>query len=121
MNSEHAEQVTLINEFKKRYPNEIIFAIPNGDFRHKQVARRLKAEGVLSGVSDICVITKDKTLWIEMKRKRKILKNGKQSKEDLASKEQHDFINYINQTTHSIGFIAYGWEDAISFIENHIN
>jgi len=34
---------------------ELMFAIPNGGHRRKQTAKRLKAEGVKAGVSDICL------------------------------------------------------------------
>ena len=48
-----------------------LFAIPNGGSRHKLEAKRLKAEGVRSGVPDLqlTIPIKDKHgLFIEMKR-----------------------------------------------------
>jgi hypothetical protein len=55
------------------------FAIGNGELRHPNVAKRLKAEGVKPGVADIC-IRKDRgqTCWLELKAKR-----GRQSDEQL--------------------------------------
>ena len=39
---------------KKKYPElDLLFAIPNGGARHIAVARKLKAEGVKSGVPDL--------------------------------------------------------------------
>ena len=35
------------------------FAIGNGELRHINVARRLKAEGVTPGVPDICIMLED--------------------------------------------------------------
>ena len=55
--SEHTEQVALFNWCKLmegRHPQlALIFAIPNGGKRHIGTARKLKAEGVRSGVPDI--------------------------------------------------------------------
>ena len=55
--SEHTEQVTLMNWCKlmeRSYPQlALIFSIPNGGKRHIGTARKLKAEGVKSGVPDI--------------------------------------------------------------------
>lgn len=51
--SEHDEQVTLFN-LAANYPEfASMFAIPNGGFRTKATAGKLKAEGVKSGVPDI--------------------------------------------------------------------
>lgn len=70
---EHDEQVTLfewarLNE--KKYPQlKFMFAIPNGGARHPAVARKLKSEGVKSGVPDIFlpIARKIAGLFIEMK------------------------------------------------------
>lgn len=55
--SEHTEQVALFNWCKLmegRHPQlALIFAIPNGGKRHIGTARKLKAEGVKSGIPDI--------------------------------------------------------------------
>jgi hypothetical protein len=56
--SEHNEQALLfqwIDIEAKRYPEmALIFAIPNGGFRHARTAALMKAEGVRRGVPDIC-------------------------------------------------------------------
>lgn len=41
--------------FRLQYPNykNLLFAIPNGGKRHKSVAVKLKAEGVVRGVPDL--------------------------------------------------------------------
>jgi len=46
IHSEHLEQVTFVSFFKEKYPNVRIFSIPNGGFRHKATAQKLKIEGV---------------------------------------------------------------------------
>jgi len=47
------------------------FAIPNGGKRSKATAGRMKAEGVLAGVPDICVpMPSARTVWLEVKHGR---------------------------------------------------
>lgn len=70
--SEHAEQVALVQWFRLQFPQyrEHLFAIPNGGARHPAVAGKLKAEGVLPGVSDLFLMVARPGaagLWIEMK------------------------------------------------------
>ena len=74
--TEHDIQVNCVNYFRLRYPKGLIFAIPNGGQRNVIVASKLKAEGVLSGVPDLCIPIAKKGfngLYIE-------LKNGKSGK-----------------------------------------
>lgn len=74
-NTEHAHQVSLFMwaaQNLETYPElEWLHAIPNGGFRGKAEAGRLKAEGVKSGVSDIflpCARGGYHGLYIEMKK-----------------------------------------------------
>lgn len=57
--SEHLQQKTLINMVDwhaKRHPDlAMLYAVPNGSARHKAVAGKLRAEGVRSGVPDLCL------------------------------------------------------------------
>ena len=74
--TEHEIQVNCINYFRLRYPKGLIYAIPNGGQRNVIVAAKLKSEGVLSGVPDLCIPIAKKGfhgLYIE-------LKNGKAGK-----------------------------------------
>ena len=74
--TEHDIQVNCVNYFRLRYLKGLIFAIPNGGQRNVIVAAKLKAEGVLSGVPDLCIPIAKKGyngLYIE-------LKNGKAGK-----------------------------------------
>ena len=64
--SEHDEQVGFINWFRAKYPQVLIFAIPNGEKRAITVAKRLKAEGVVRGIPDLFI--PQFNLWVEMKR-----------------------------------------------------
>jgi hypothetical protein len=52
--SEFQLQVALIEHCRWRaYENVEFFAVPNGEVRDKRVAAKLKAQGVLPGVSDL--------------------------------------------------------------------
>lgn len=57
--SEHLEQKSLFDwaQFAKAVHPELalMYAIPNGGMRNKAVAGQLKAEGVKSGVPDVCL------------------------------------------------------------------
>lgn len=106
--SEHAEQVTLVREFANRYPELRIIAIPNGGFRHKVTAHKLKSEGVSKGVPDLFIPSLN--LWIELKR----VKGGR------VSPEQRDWIEYLNSIGHT-AIVCKGWEEAMRTIEEVIN
>ena len=52
------------------------FAIPSGGLRHINVALALKAEGVVAGVPDLCIMMdQGRTAWLELKDKRGRLSN----------------------------------------------
>lgn len=108
MSSEHLIQVSCVNWFKREYPNYLIFSIPNGELRHKTVAIRLKAEGLLSGVPDLCIITDKKLLWIELKaEKGRLSTNQKEVQKKLQELNQEvytcysfdDFKNLLQKVT----------------------
>ena len=69
--TEHVEQAQFVAWFKSTYPNLMIFAIPNGEYRAMTVAKRLKAEGVMPGVPDLLVLMpKARAVFVEMKRQK---------------------------------------------------
>lgn len=100
--SEHLEQVTLVNELRKRYP--LTHAISNGGYRTKTTAKRLKEEGVLSGVPDLFI--PELALYVELKR----TKGGK------LSAQQKSFIESLKNTP-CRAIVAHGYQDAIAQIE----
>ena len=71
--SEHDEQVALFQMaelHQAQYPElEYLFSIPNGGHRHKVVAAKLKAEGVKSGVPDVCLPCQGNWDWGDFDRK----------------------------------------------------
>jgi len=57
----HAEsklQIACVTWFRLQYPNEVLFAIPNGGQRNAITAKILKAEGTLAGVADLFLAKK---------------------------------------------------------------
>ena len=105
--AEHDEQVRLVRWFRRKFKT-IIFAIPNGGSRDRVTAGRLKEEGVLAGVPDLCI--PEWRVYIEMKRKDGVL--------SAAQKQiQKELVGY--------GYIyleAYGAEHAkeliLAFVES---
>ena len=76
---EHRIQAACVNWFRLQYPTHAsaLFAVPNGGRRDKVSGAKLKAEGVLPGVSDLILLLprgRHHGLLIEMKTER-----GKQS------------------------------------------
>lgn len=88
----------------------------NGKF----IGSEMKALGKLKGVSDLVILLDDEILFIEMKRCRNKLKSGKLSSENLASKEQLNFLGRINQFKYSHGYVAYGATEAIKIVEQYL-
>ena len=69
---EHRIQCACVNWFRLRYPTyaTALFAVPNGGRRDKVSGAKLKAEGVLAGVSDLILLVPRLSyhaLLIEMK------------------------------------------------------
>lgn len=63
-------QQACIKWFRLQYPGHIMFAIPNGGKRGIVTASIMKAEGVLAGIPDLFLATRNKFsngLFIEMK------------------------------------------------------
>ena len=111
---EHIEQVAFINWFNRveKFRDLIVFSIPNGGKRGFKTAVKLKKEGQLSGVSDLCVLLPNgKTVFIEMKKQ----EGGK------LSETQKDFINKSQSLGHTV-IVAHGCNDAskqfIDFLKN---
>jgi hypothetical protein len=62
--SEHVIQRQAVQWIRQSTPY-VVFAIPNGENRSRVTGGRLKAEGVLAGVPDLCIPAL--SLFIEMK------------------------------------------------------
>jgi hypothetical protein len=97
--SEHYEQAALVAWFRVRYPNTLIFSIPNGGHRSITTAAALKVEGVVKGIPDLFV--PEWKLWVEMKR----IKGG------VLSPEQKSITEYLKSVNYHV-IVAKGAEDA---------
>ena len=76
-NPEERLQRAVVQLFMLAYPNLRWRAIPNGEYRSKRTAGRLKAMGVQPGVADLHItLPGGLTGWIELKSER-----GRQSPE----------------------------------------
>lgn len=129
---EHDEQVTVINWlatendhaslFKKRnLPPLLYSAIANGHYQQSiKQQRKLKAEGMNSGVPDLLIIVPQERskvgmrlmLWIEMKRR----EGG------TVSASQQEWIDAINALDGgNVGaFVCYGSDEAIALLKDLI-
>ena len=104
INSEHYEQVELVNWFRHTYPDVLIYAIPNGGNRSASEANCLVLEGVVAGIPDLHV--PDWDLYIEMKR----------TKGGIVSNEQWAIINYLMLCGKKC-IVGIGFDDAKAQIE----
>lgn len=101
--SEHVEQRNFVSWFRQTYPGVLIFAIPNGGKRGKLEAMRLQAEGVVSGVPDLCI--PEWRVYVEMKR----------TKGGTVSKEQREILDYLDGCGYTVA-VCKGFEAARDFV-----
>lgn len=99
ISSEHMEQEGLVTWFRLKFPETLIFAIPNGEYRAITTAKKLRAEGVVPGIPDLYIPAWK--LWIEMKRKDGGIVSNEQ-------KRIHAYLQSIGDTV----LIGNGAEDA---------
>ena len=69
----HNEYCTKKNEIP-----HVIFSVPNGAFVSKREAMKLKATGLVAGVSDLIIIQPKRCIFIEVK-----LEKGRQSQQQI--------------------------------------
>lgn len=82
--------------------------------------QKARAAGKLKGVSDIIVLLDNKILFIELKRRKKVLKNGSLSiSHTQVSKEQYDFLTRVSKFDYADSALCYGWTEAKEFIEKY--
>ena len=105
--SEDSAQIAIFiwaSQNLKKYPElKWLFAVPNGGYRNKATAGKLKAMGLKPGVPDIALMIKRgpySGLWIELKVKK-----------NKPSPEQIEWINHLQ----SQGFgamVCVGFQEA---------
>ena len=110
--TEHAHQraffawLNVMQYQDKHSMARMAFAIPNGGFRDKITAGKLKAEGVKAGVADICYPLPQASngylsLWLEMKK----------PKVGRSSAEQSDWAIDMRVCGHAVS-TCWGWRAA---------
>ena len=113
---ERPHQVALIKWVRMvedLYPVlRLLYAVPNGGDRNLRVARKLKAEGVLAGVADLCLPAARRGyhgLYLEMK-----------SETGAATEEQKEFLRSVSAEGYC-AVIAQGVEEARETLEWYIS
>lgn len=122
--TEHAHQVALFmwaNLYIKKFPElEWMYAIPNGGLRDKITAGKMKAEGLKSGVSDVCLPVRRGSysgLYIEMKKP--AMKPKKATSKGGVSDDQRMFGAFV-QTQGFAFVVCYSWEEASKIIIQYL-
>lgn len=104
-----------------------LYAIPNGGYRDKITAGKLKAEGVKKGVPDVFLpltCPRFAGLYVELKRP-KTTKAGVRKSEVVdqragtTSDEQDDWIGYLRSVGYAVG-VAFNWREAAKQIEQYV-
>lgn len=113
MMNEHKEQCLLVEWFQLQYPmyKRHLFSVPNGGFRSKAAAGKLKAEGVMPGVFDLFLMVARPGcpgMWIEMKTK-----GGR------VSDHQKDFKAKAESQGYK-AVVCYGFDDAKQAIQEYL-
>lgn len=76
----------------------VIFSVPNGGNRNKTEAMKLKATGLLAGVSDLIVILPNsKVLFVEVK-----FGNNKQQQNQIEFQEKIESLNHKYYVVYSL-------------------
>jgi hypothetical protein len=105
--SEHALQAQVLQLIVtgKSHPDIFAFAIPNAARRSFKLAMKMKSEGLMSGVADICIMMQEaRTAWLEMKKR-----GGRQET------SQKGFAARCARLGHPYG-IAYSVDEAADFL-----
>ena len=132
MTSEHDEAVKFVQWLN--YKKIKHWHIPQETFTKSwNQKRKNKEAGVNKGISDYLVIIEHSrlgrqlTLWIELKKQKKILqrKSSRGKKGDLvaqndATPEQLAFIDLVNKSADTLGVVCYGGDEAISTVNKYL-
>ena len=114
--SEHAEQVALMlwaEMSEGSYPLlSMLYAVPNGGYRHPAVAARMKQEGVRPGVPDLCLPVARcglHGLYLEMK-----------AKDGRLSKHQQRWRDLLIAQGYGVA-VVYGFDEARTILIEYLN
>lgn len=104
-------QQGCVRWFRLQYPHlsELLIAVPNGGFRNKKEAARMKGEGIVPGVADLLLLVPSSgfgALGIEMKagagRQTDLQKKWQERFEKAGNKyiicrDAEDFVNIVRK------------------------
>lgn len=76
---------------KNQEPRHIIFSVPNGGSRNVVEAKKMKATGLLPGVSDLIIIQPDKVLFIELKIEKGVQSESQKDFEERIKKLGYEY------------------------------
>lgn len=110
MYQESQLQQMCVRYFRYKYPQYLIYAVPNGGLRNSLEAKRLKEEGVLAGVADLVVmLPQGKSLYIEMK-----VKGNRQTDNQKAFQQKAEALGYKY-------YVCYSFDQFKAIIEEELN
>lgn len=113
--NEESEQITLI-AWARLQPilKDFLFAVPNGGYRNKREAAKLKRMGVKAGVSDMFLaypVFPYHGLWVEFKR-------GKPSY-GVLTKLQKAWLDRMKAVGYATA-VAYGFDDGMRVLLDYL-
>jgi hypothetical protein len=94
MNKEDVLQAKIVVWFKNEYQingKGVIFSVPNGGSRNVIEAKKLKATGLLAGVSDLIIVLESKVLFIELKTDVGIQSDTQKKFQNLVTNLNHEY------------------------------
>ena len=97
--TETQEQTGFLIWFHQKFPNVLIYHVPNGEKRAMSVAVRLKKLGVVRGIPDLVIPAW--RVYLEMKR----------AKGGAVSPEQKEVMEYLTRHGYTC-IVGYGATDA---------
>ena len=111
---EHKIQVSMVNWFRLQYPSmrHNLFSVPNGERRDAVTGAKLKAEGVLPGVSDLILLKSNRfygALLIETKTKKGV---QRKSQKEWEAKITADGYKYV---------VCRSLDDFIKVVTDYLN
>lgn len=120
-----AAKSSRVNDMRPVPELRRMFAIPNGGFRDKITAGKLKAEGVKKGVPDIflpvTIMPAYAGLFIELKRQASdtLTAGGAKRRAGSTSNEQDDWTVILRDAGYGV-VVAFGWREAANQIQSYI-
>jgi hypothetical protein len=90
--SEHSLQKQVLTVVSMRGRDVFVFAIPNAGKRNPATAARMKAEGLMAGVADLCVMLPGGRVgWLELKTAKGVQSTAQEAFEDICDVFSHPY------------------------------